>query len=368
MFLIRCPDGIIKVGMCIPKLVSIFIFLNMNDKGAQDIKVTKDNTVITTAKTGLSRKKIILGLLISSIILIVIVVGAVFMFSQLVIRPVPQAGGDNNAITSTPAPTSLNNNVSITPPYISPTEPILPTLIIDAPKTILENNTLTIQSQKLSRITNETSLPYDDLHDVDIANLLTFSYGNNVYYSQRVIYKSGQYDTPIQLQPFSVNGSTYSVDAIDPNSDNGIVNIKFRADGTVIWSKSLVFYAYNPVTSWFTAGGNVVLAYDNNAANWTPLYNDVIINAQSMNAKYSFSISYGAYPINNSAVYFGKKGNSNYIMVGDNMFKLPDNIAEVFDYHCCEPSAYGVSVKNDEMLFYSKNTNMYWYVNLVKFK
>ena len=87
-----------------------------------------------------------------------------------------------------------------------------------------------------------------------------------------------------------------------------------------------------------------------------------------MNAKYSFSISYGAYPINNSAVYFGKKGNSNYIMVGDNMFKLPDYIAEVFDYHCCEPSAYGVSVKNDEMLFYSKNTNMYWYVNLVKFK
>lgn len=153
----------------------------------------------------------------------------------------------------------------------------------------------------------------------------------------------------------------------------GSDNTKLSKNNAVIWSKNLFFTTFDPVISFFSSNSDIVLAYShypdlyNNSEN--PTYEaDVIINANSANKDYNYDISFGAYPLASSYSYFGKKGESYYFNYDHLSYELPDMITEIIDPPCCEPAMYAISADSDSLLFYTKDSDGYWYANKLTIK
>ena len=272
---------------------------------------------------------------------------------------------DNTSLPTTT--TTITSIVSLTPTD-NTSEDIFPTVLISPAVKIFENNKISIESQRLSKY-NPSGSPYDDFENKQITNELNYSYSDNVYYVQRANYGPlGEYDLSQGMATYTISGTIYKIAGLNDDHNETTTDVKLMANDGIIWSKQLIFHAYNPIISWFSVGNNVVLAYDNNNDVWPAYDNDVLINGQSMNSKFGFSSTFGAYPIENSIVYFGKKQTAYYLVIDDNRYQLPGDIKDIIDPHCCEPSLYRIAVKNDEMFFDSINTDSYWYTNKVKFK
>lgn len=221
-------------------------------------------------------------------------------------------------------------------------------------KPIIKNNTFTLSSVKLNkRIISNTDGTLPNTQNVTGATSI----------GQAGNFRRSASDDESGTMLIKSNGSTYE---IQENSSwfNKTVLLKNKKE---IWSKMLVFTTFDPIRSFFTAENTVVLAYDHFPRD-SQREQDVVINGQSMNERYTLTASFAAYKFDVGVLFFAQKGERYYVVINEKFFQLPSTIKEIIDPPCCEPAIYAVAADNSSIIFYSENKDNFWYQNKISLR
>lgn len=163
----------------------------------------------------------------------------------------------------------------------------------------------------------------------------------------------------------SIN-TRYATYTIQQNSEwsNETVLLK---NYTELWSKMLVFTTFDPIRSFFVSDDKVVLAYDHFPSD-SKREMDVVIEGISMNEKYNLKSSFAAYTIDSKVLFFAQKEDVYYLVLDERFYALEPSIEEIIDPPCCMPAAYAVNAGGNQIEFFSKNKDGYWYQNIITLK
>lgn len=157
-----------------------------------------------------------------------------------------------------------------------------------------------------------------------------------------------------------IDSSTTYVLVREQSDNSNAISYTLRKNGSVIWSKNLVFGAYEPVLTVFRLNNSVILTY----VSWWSwnTTNDVVINGESMNEKIQLSNTHTPMIIHDKLVFLWQKDMTTSLIIDGKKYSLP--YEEIFYNGCCAMAWANPIATRDSLYFYAKKDHNWYRVTL----